>query len=136
MKYAVHDKDGRVLSVSEWYGDPEQMRQTLVASGRMWVEIGTTPVPEDLHDAVVTICPRPNMPVTVSKTEIAADGEDIALLSGLPMPCRVRVATADHSDVINVADGSCEITAAVPDTYNVTVEAWPYRDFTVSITAI
>jgi hypothetical protein len=130
----VFDESGRLKYTQMSMDKPAQMA-ALRACGEMFVDTGTWAPGVPLHDTVLLPVPRPDMPITVSKTEIVADGEDAALLEALPMPCRVRVATADHADVMDVADGRCELATTVPDTYTVTVEAWPYRDFTVTITA-
>lgn len=57
------------------------------------------------------------------KARITADGKDEAVLSGLPIPCEVRI---NGGAPQIVADGTLEITADTDDDYQIDVTAAPY----------
>lgn len=70
------------------------------------------------------------------KLGIVADGVDAATLS-LPIPFVITVDGVSH--VVNTADdvGAYTVTldSAMPASYAVTVEAWPYLDYKAEIVA-
>lgn len=70
------------------------------------------------------------MPVTLSRTEITADGIDEAVLSAIPADA---IVTVDGEPVAH--DGVLEISSAMPAAYHVHVECWPHLPFAADITA-
>lgn len=77
--------------------------------------------------------PRPENPATLDVPTIAADGVDVATVSGIPTG---TLATIDGPTIaaIPVDDGSLELTADVPGTYTVRLESFPekVKEFTVA----
>ncbi len=76
------------------------------------------------------LCQRLPMPVTLSRTEIVANGLDEAVLSGIPSRA---IVTVDGEPVAH--DGVLEISSAMPAAYHVHVECWPHLPFAADITA-
>ena len=70
------------------------------------------------------------MPITLSRTEIAADGINEAVLAGIPAGA---IVTVDGEPVAH--DGALEISSAMPATYHVHVECWPHLPFAADILA-
>lgn len=68
---------------------------------------------------------RPAMAVTQDKRSIAAGGTDAMTLSGLPVPCHVRIGTAGYG----VTDGELEWSSLMPAVYEIEVTAFPYLDW-------
>lgn len=73
---------------------------------------------------------RPTITATLDKNSIVSGGE-IAILSGLPIPCTVTVADRQYT----VNDGSFEFTLPLPGEYTITVEGFPYLSKTYEVTA-
>lgn len=67
----------------------------------------------------------------VSKTAIAADDLDEAVITGLPDPVTVLVDGVAHE----VTGGTIAITAAMPATYRIEIDHWPYMPFNEEVVA-
>jgi hypothetical protein len=92
-------------------------------------DIGTNYV--NLTQSPPAITPRPSMPITQDRTTITADGDEVMTLSGLPIPCTVRI----KGNVYDVPDGVLEWATLMPATYPITVEAFPYLNWEGEVTA-
>lgn len=77
------------------------------------------------------IIERPEMALSVTKTDISADGTDSAIITGLPSPASVTL----NSETYDVLDGVIEITVEAPGVYAVKCTAWPYRDKEITVNA-
>lgn len=82
-----------------------------------------------------TVIDRPTSQAVCDRSEIAADGQDVATISGLPVPCTMQV-SGPVSAEIEVTDESLEFTAAIPGEYRITVEAFPMQRYEVIIHAV
>lgn len=80
----------------------------------------------------ITIMPRPLITAEPDKTTILADGNDMFLLAGLPVPCTVTV----DADAYEITDGEFGFTTVLPGEYTVTVESFPYITRTWEVTAV
>lgn len=78
---------------------------------------------------------RPESEATCDRTDITADGHDIATISGLPVPCSVWI-TGPVMATADVDEGAIEFSASVPGEYRITVEAFPVRRYEVTIHAV
>lgn len=78
---------------------------------------------------------RPKMMISVSSYEIAANGDDQSVMTGLPDPCDVFISGPVSVDPVVVAGGELAFSADVPGDYTVIVEAFPYIPFEVVIHA-
>lgn len=79
---------------------------------------------------------RPASLAVCDRTEIVSDGEDVAELSGLPVPCVARISGPTGVSELTVPDGALLFSAAVPGDYRVQIEAFPVRDWEVYIHAV
>lgn len=94
--------------------------------------------PEVLDGAVwyvdmdtMTPVERPNMPLTVTKTNILANGVDTVMISGIPFGTRM---TSPLGDAV-VEDGVVEFTTTIPGEYAIHLSLFPYLDNKVVIYA-
>lgn len=128
-----HDETGRITHV---VNDPvpEGLAALLLDKGRPFIEVGSDqPKPDLAADYIEAraVCPRPSMNVTLSKTRIAADGVDTAVISGIPDGATVRLDENEHV----VTGGNIELTSTMPATYRIAVESWPCLPFEIEIVA-
>ena len=75
---------------------------------------------------------RAILPIGVSKAVIAADDADEAVITGIPEGATV---TVDGVALDGFAGGELVLTSAMPATYTVQVEKWPFLPFEVEIVA-
>lgn len=80
--------------------------------------------------------PRPIFPITVDKLEIRADGEDVAVISGVPSGAQVAINDGDETHIMTANGEPLEITAVDPSIYRVSVEKFPYLLWSVQILAV
>lgn len=116
-------------------GDDRAYGKILTDEGRTFIKTKHTNMPDPAQYFVKqgrVVVPRPKMPVTVSRRVISANGEDVSVVSGLPVPCKVRIDDQLH----DVDDGSVELVAKMPTTYRISVEHFPYLPWSVDIVAI
>ena len=78
-------------------------------------------------DGVITLRPT----VAFDTLSIAADGEATATLAGLPVPATVVVNGEAHV----VTDGTLELAAETPTTFDVVFDQFPYRRYEARVTA-
>jgi hypothetical protein len=79
----------------------------------------------DLSQSPPAVAPRPAMEIIQGKQSIAAGGTDAMTLSGLPVPCHVRIGSAEYG----VTDGTLEWSSLMPAAYEIEVTAFPYLDW-------
>jgi len=82
--------------------------------------------------ALEEIASRPQMPVTIDKTEIISNEIDASTISGLPADTKVTV--QGHGEW-EVTDGEFILTVDLPGAYEVTCVKFPYQDKEFSINA-
>jgi hypothetical protein len=76
---------------------------------------------------------RPKMSVTQSKTDAAGDGNDIVEIVGIPDGAKITLRDANSSSDHAVTDGKAEISSKDIGQIAVTIECWPYQNWTGSI---
>lgn len=86
----------------------------------------------DLKQPQPVIRPRPHQSAAQDKAELVADGKDVVVFSGLPVPCTVHI--GEHRYVVE--DGELEWGTLLPGTYRVRVEAFPYLDWETEVIAV
>jgi hypothetical protein len=74
---------------------------------------------------------RPELPATIDRTNLTADGIDTATITNLPNPSTVTV----NRQSVTVEDGTLELTFDLPGSYVVKVESFPYLPWEVAIHA-
>lgn len=75
---------------------------------------------------------RPVLLLQVSKTEIAADDTDAAVISGIPPGATLLL---DGVALDEFAGGSVTLTSSLPAVYQIRVECWPYLPSEVEVVA-
>ena len=79
---------------------------------------------------------RPNMPCSVDKTIVDADGFDFVTISGAPALAVIQTEYEGEKAVIGQSDGDdVELVFNLPGDYQVTVSLYPYVDWTETINA-
>lgn len=139
MAWIVVDAAGRIMQTVE--GEVDDSFGDRVAG--LGYTAAPVPLPDILGKRIASIywngsgiAARAPLPAALSKAEITANGTDIAVLSKLPKPTAVTVTGADgSSQAMPVTDGSLTLTSDVADTYTITAVAWPYLDWTGTVTA-
>lgn len=136
MNFIVYSAPGEILRSGMC---PATMLSIQAGAGEMvmegegndrehWVETLTWP---GLAPFPFIVAKEP-LPATVDKTTLAANGIEAVTISNLPAPARVQVDQA----VYEVTDGIFEFTIALPGTYKVRAESFPYLPKEWEITAI
>ncbi|BEV43907.1 hypothetical protein [Afipia carboxidovorans] len=82
------------------------------------------------------LCPMEPMALTVDKTEIAADGVDVARISGIPLGSTVTIAADGRIEFQGEADDDeIELSAAEPATHIITVTG-PLQNLSTSVQVV
>lgn len=84
------------------------------------------------HDLINTIRVRPAITAEPNKTTITADGTDIFILTGLPIPCTITVDESEYQ----VGDGEFGFPTTLAGTYTVKASQFPYIDKSWEVIAI
>jgi hypothetical protein len=77
---------------------------------------------------------RETMPLTVSGTEIAADGQSVLSVAGIPAGASLRLVGPIADEWVE-QDGVTEITTTEPGEYQLVVDFWPYKTARVDFNA-
>jgi hypothetical protein len=134
--HAIYDPaSGRI--VGSYHGPEEEagwQRQhwpgmEFVSTDLAAVDPATQMVGEAVGGAAM-IRARPVLPA-FNKTEIVADGTDTARIKRLPFGITVLIDDQPYT----LTDDVLEITAAMPATYHVVIDVWPYQRYVATITA-
>ena len=80
------------------------------------------------------ITPRPTFTLTADKTSIAADGQEIITISGLPDgECQVMLWGSVNDQWTQ--EGDIQLTANIPGWYQIRVSQWPYQEQEITFNA-
>jgi hypothetical protein len=135
--YVLHDATGTIVQTGTCDDASWELVQKNIPAGLSLATSVTVPPSEVAfntpNDASLTsyvtangeIRPRQTMQCVLDKPTIAADGEDVATITDLPMPCAVSIAGAIETSRLDVADGTLELTCDHPGEINVSVDAAP-----------
>lgn len=82
-----------------------------------------------------SVVDRPASQASCDRQEIAADGQDVATIAGLPQSCVVAI-SGPVSATFEVDDGELQFTASVPGVYRISVEDFPVRRWEATIHAV
>lgn len=117
---------GRIAYTAHSDADPEViLAQWPRQPGHAIAFVGATVDPRQWWVVDGTIVARAPMDLAVSKTAIAADGFDEAVITGLPDPCTVIITGAVAWGPAEVAGGTLTLTASMPGAFRVGVVAGP-----------
>lgn len=142
MIVLIHDATGRLLqSIHEPVpaGFAEQLKQ----KGTTFLVLGEPGEPTpDVHALYQSkwveggqLKDRPQLPVTLDRSSLSADGQDEARLTGLPVPCDVTIEGPDGRETVTVEDGEIVMTADVAATYRISAVSWPYLPWSAEVIA-
>ncbi|WP_273794690.1 hypothetical protein [Brucella intermedia] len=129
----VYDMHGRILWIST-NSDVEAYAANLRAGGYRYLVVDADLDPMEVsigfHIVDGSLEPRPSANIT--KDQIKADGEDSAVITGIPEGTAVRI---DH-EVYEVSGGTLEFTTEHPGTYRISIDAWPLLPFEAEVQAL
>lgn len=142
MIVLLHDTHGRIKQMLH-EPIPSDYLAILDEKGTRYHVEGTL---GDAHDPVAILnrqyvkvttelLDRPQMEAIVDRLAIAADGQDEARLTGLPVPCDVTIEGPDGRETVTVEDGEIVLTADVAATYRISAARWPYLPWSAEVIA-
>jgi hypothetical protein len=129
-KIAFFDDVGRITQVQNGANPGEIEGYRARGLNVLLVETGDVLVHSYVLDGVLT--PRPVAPISIDKTEILADGEDSALITGLPIPCEIQIDGVPQV----IDDDELHLVATMPATYSVRFDQWPFVPWSTVVTAV
>jgi hypothetical protein len=123
--YVSYDESGRIIGISRLTDESFAIQtKTLIVAPDGYREL--------LHYVENgSLVPRATLNATWSKTTIAANGTDAAVLSGLPDPCTVMIDGEPHE----ITGGSLEFAASSPGVYRISIDEVQYLPEQWEITA-
>jgi len=123
--YVSYDESGRIIGISRLTDESFAIQtKTLIVAPDGYREL--------LHYVENgSLVPRSTLNATWSKTTIAANGTDAAVLSGLPDPCTVMIDGEPHE----ITGGSLEFAASSPGVYRISIDEVQYLPEQWEITA-
>lgn len=80
--------------------------------------------------------PRPEQSSVIDATEIVVSNEEAATITGLPDPCTVNVTGPTGYQSVSVEGGTLQFSAAIPGTYALQVEAFPFLPMEFTVNAV
>ncbi len=132
IDYVIYNDEGRIVqtgqmleSMIELQSDATAGRHAIIGSGtfdKHWVQEGA-------------IVERPEFSLSVSSNTVRADGSDVATIGGVPAGAEVSI--VGPLTMTGMSDGrDIVLTFAIPGTYDVGIQSFPYQDVKVSIHAV
>lgn len=91
------------------------------------------PATQYWDNALGVLVERPDMGLTINKTQIIADGHDEAVILNIPQGATVTWPD-DYRHTLN--DGAVVFTIDLAGTYTLTIEKFPFKDEAIEIEAI
>ncbi len=131
MNYLIYNERGEIEQSTKVY-DHDGYDELLHDRGMKFVKVESS-APLHMNDFWVSnnyLTARPEMPFSMNKLSFKADGVDATLIKGLPKPCRVTVIVTGNIKLVDneeITEGEVEISSPIAATYEVLVDAWPYK---------
>jgi hypothetical protein len=128
--------EGRIVSQYQAAMHDETVADLIARNVRFTVYEAES-IPTNIHthwfwnEASQGLAPLPELPIEVSKLEIAADGEDEAIVSGIPEGVKIVIDGTEYE----TPDGEIVITSTVPATYVLRVKHPSYLPWSAEIVA-
>ena len=120
---------GQILRIVQ---APSGIAQNQAQSGEAWMVGKSNDLTQYVSGGLIT--DRPEMPGTLNKTTIVADGADEMIFSGLPDPCDVAV-SGPVIGASPITGGTFVLTVDFPGDYRVEFSAFPYLPKEISFVA-
>jgi len=121
-----------------WLDCPDHLLDINVAPLLPHKNVIPSPMPYDgefyyINTTDQSIQPRVNIPGIPNQLTILANSPDMFVLTGLPIPCVVKVEDAGE---YSITDGEFGFSTPLPGIYKVTAERFPYLSKTWEVVAI
>jgi len=130
MRLFYHDEDGRLTGQVAGAFTPDELAD-LRTRGLLFVKASKTVAFGSSYVRRGRLARRPVAPVVIDRTEIPADGEAAATITGLPEPCQVLV----DGEPVTVEGGRLELTADMPAIYSIVLDQFPFMPWSAEIVA-
>lgn len=112
---------------------PNSMVDSQAQEGEAWISGEADPRTQYVNVSTRVVENRPTMDISLSKTEISADGVDAAILNG---PSGALLMINGPIAVEFTLDGTpTDITTDIPGTYDLTISLFPYLEWEAQIVA-
>jgi len=110
---------------------PSTMKDAQITVDEAAIEGTADDLTQYINPDTLEITDKSDLPAILDKTEIIANAQDQAIISGLPNP---TVVTVDEIGAYEVTDGDFEFTVDTSGEYQIICKAFPYLDkeFTVN----
>ncbi len=138
MKCVIYNAQGRILRLVE---APVNMLSIQAQPGEYWL-IGYADDRTQYIDQG-EILYRPVHPIAIDKTEFFADGEDRVNFFGAELGSVIKIERIDQfgladpkASVSGEIDGTDSFSTMIPGTYCITIERWPFLDWSAMINAV
>ncbi|GGB00771.1 hypothetical protein GCM10011491_31200 [Brucella endophytica] len=128
----VHNSEGRIQWIS-LNTDVDAYTANLRQQGYQCIvhDVDADPMRISQNYYVVAGCLTARPAITISRTEIQADGKENAIISGIPDGATVTI----DGEGYEVSGGALEFTADNTGTYRISIDAWPTLPFSMEVTA-
>jgi hypothetical protein len=126
---AFHDGNGQITGTQS--GLSARNLDEYRARGLVFAEVPPGTRIEDCAIFEGKMISRIYSSARLSKSEIAADGVDVAVIDRLPDPCTLEI----DGVRLEITGGRLELTADMPATYHVLLDQLPFRQWRAEIVA-
>lgn len=136
MMFIIFDEQGDIQH--SIVGPDESYRNVLDGMGYSYLVEPTSQI--EIHEFFVDVaskllCQRADMNLVVDKVEIAANGLDAAVISGIPMGGKAVIECSGVVQTVLIDDGRLEFTASAAARYAINITAPRYRPYFVEVIA-
>lgn len=124
--------------VERWMRDHDDIVTAEWFPGKavLFVDPQTKPLGALVYVVDGVLVERPAPTITVDREAIAAGGQDVATIAGIPAGTVARIVEPDGVDVLEIDEGELQVSAAEPRTIVVDLEPpFPLRRHRVRVTA-
>jgi hypothetical protein len=131
----VCERSGKIRYTQDTY-DPEGLAVTVRALGLSIVEVEVDG-PIDTAAKFIGLVDRPEFQVAIDKTEIVADGADVAKITGVPPGTTIKVSVGDDQLTEEICpDDFIDFVTDQVGTHRITLSGGHYLPETIEIVAV
>jgi hypothetical protein len=127
VEFYIYDDTGEILRTGN---APVNMVDIQAGDGETAAVGSANDLTQYVLDGVLT--DKPEMPIIIDKTSIAANGTDLVTITGVPSGALVQVGSLASGEVM---DGELYLSFDEVGEYEVTFSLFPYLDYSVKISA-
>lgn len=122
---------GRITGAHE-VGNEDEYLTLLAAHGQGGVKVGNDGHRFYVKNGVLT--ERPDAGISVDKAEVGVGPADAVTIANVPGKATLRVMGPTQHEITTTRKGDVELSLAIPGVYEISVDAFPHRDFYARVT--